>query len=172
MKIEELYNISNSLTILYVEDNEIIGLKVLEYLSKIFRDVVWEKDGISGFNKFKSQDFDIVVTDIYIPKLDGIEMLKKIKEIKPTQSCVIISEYKEPNCFIESIKLGVDEYILKPIEYEQMNKSFETLLSKINQTKLVQQYQTNLEQLIQEQTNDLMLFKKAIDSTAEGVVIT
>ena len=172
MKLEDLMQISRKFTLLYVEDDESIVPRVLKYLNKVFKTVVWAKDGQEGLERFRNEKFDIVLTDIYMPNMNGLEMLSEIKKISPDQNCIIVSAYSEPDLFVNSIKIGVDGYIIKPIEYEQMNSCLLNIIKKLQNNKFINDYQENLEALVEEKSEELMLFKKAIDSTSEGVVIT
>jgi len=172
MTLEDLQKISKNLTILYVEDEEDIALQVLPYLNKFFKSIVVAKDGEEGFLRFTEKKFDIVLTDIYMPNMNGLDMLKKIKEIDPTQNCIIISGYSEISLFIESIKIGVDGYILQPIEFDQMSQSLENIVDKIDKTKAIKEYQKNLENLVSKKTYELKISSKVFENVTEGIIIT
>ena len=100
MKLTNLIEISKNLTVLYVEDDESIALRVVEYLNKFFKVVTWAKDGEEGFSKFMDEKYDIVLTDIYMPKMNGLSMLKEIKKLSPEQNCIVISAYSESTLFV------------------------------------------------------------------------
>ncbi|MEA2018357.1 MAG: response regulator [Campylobacterota bacterium] len=78
-------------------------------------------NGEEGLELYKKNSYDLVITDILMPKMDGIEMSKEIKEINQYQNILIISAYSDTKDFVTSIKLGIDGYIIKPIDYEQLN---------------------------------------------------
>ena len=90
---------------------------------------------MEGLELYKQHKFDIVITDINMPRMDGLEMLDHIKEINSNQNTVIISAYSNTDHFMRSIQLGVDGYILKPIDFKQMNDTLYKIVTKIHKFK-------------------------------------
>lgn len=84
-----------------------------------------------------------------MPNMNGIEMLKSIKELCPSQNIIITSAYTESEFFIDSIKLGVGSYIIKPIDYDQLIDVLYTMVSKINQERELIIYRYNLEKMVE-----------------------
>lgn len=78
--------------ILYVEDEHVIRTNVQLCLNHLFN-VVIAKDGQEGFEKFKENNFDLVITDINMPYKDGISMLNDIKKLNPDVPCIITSAF-------------------------------------------------------------------------------
>jgi len=147
-KLLELKNLAKNLSVLYVEDEADLRQSVASYLSKIFDTVVVCVDGSDGLEQYKKQKPDIIISDILMPNMNGIEMLKIIKDIHPSQNIIITSAYTESEFFIDSIKLGVGSYIIKPINYDQMVEVLYTMVSKISQEKELNLYHYNLEAVI------------------------
>jgi putative nucleotidyltransferase with HDIG domain len=139
-----------SLNVLYVEDDKEVNEALAKYLSKFFNRV-----GIEGLEKYQSGDFDIVLTDINMPKMNGIEMATQIKKINAEQEIIIISAYTETDYFMNSIHLGISDYILKPIIYEQMNAVLYKVASAIALRKENKRFHEQLYQLVEEQTKSL-----------------
>ncbi len=152
--IKKLKKISKSFKVLYVEDEEDLRESVVVYLRKFFKEVVSAKDGEEGLEKYRFGDFDIVITDIQMPNMDGIEMAKKIKELNYQQEILIISAYKGVEYFSESIKVGVSGYIIKPINYMQMNQELYKIVDKLKRFKENELYHSHLEELIEERTRE------------------
>ena len=117
--LKEIVKITKKLKLLYVEDNENARLSTLGILEQFFDRIVVGVDGVDGLEKFKEGDIDLIITDINMPKLDGLEMLKEVKKIDPTVVSLIFSAYTESTYFIESIKIGIEGYLIKPINFEQ-----------------------------------------------------
>ena len=90
-----------------------------------------------------------------MPKMDGLELSRNIKEINPNQNILIISAYAEIDNFITSIKLGIDGYILKPISYEQMNNELFKICLKIKSFNDNEIYKNNLEKLVEEKVQEI-----------------
>lgn len=143
INIREIKEITSSLNILYAEDDKDIAKTVINYLSKIFKEVVYAENGEEALNLYTQDEYDIVITDINMPKMNGLQLIEEIKGININQNVIIISAYSDSSNFISSIKLGVDGYIIKPINYDDMNQLLFKLGSKIKKFK---EHDINLEQ--------------------------
>lgn len=144
-----------SLSILYVEDEKELNDAVTRYLGKFFNRVETAFNGEEGLEKYKRGSFDIVLTDINMPKMNGIEMAKKIKAIHSDQAIIIISAHTETDYFMDAIHMGISDYIIKPINYEEMNTVLYKLASTVhirNENKL---FHDSMYQLVQEQTKTI-----------------
>lgn len=131
INIKDLQKVASSLNILYVEDDEDIAKTIISYLSKLFKEVVYAPNGEEGLDLYKQGQYDIVITDINMPKMSGLEMATKIKEINNNQNIIIISAYSDVENFVTSIELGIDGYIIKPTKYNEMNSILYKLSNKI-----------------------------------------
>ncbi len=121
INLKELRNIAKHFKVLYVEDDLAVQKVMAEYLKQLFLDVKTANNGLVGLSVYKNEKFDIVITDLSMPKMNGIEMLKKIREQNAQQALLITTAHNEPEYMIEAIKIGVDGYIIKPFDYEQLN---------------------------------------------------
>ncbi len=105
-----------SLTILYVEDEDEVRDQLSSYLKRRSRKVYTAangKKGLEAYNKYKP---DIVVTDILMPVMDGLQMAEKIQLINPRVPIIIITAFEEPRYFHHAIELGVSQYVNKPVK--------------------------------------------------------
>ena len=114
--IENLNKYAKEMSVLYVEDNEEVRASTSLMLQRTFGNVIEASDGLEGLQRYKCNSYiiDLVVTDINMPNMNGIEMIKEIKEIDHTQQVLVVSAYGESEYFIQTIKLGIDGYLLKP----------------------------------------------------------
>ncbi len=126
-EIKILKELTSSLTVLYVEDDTSIAHSFKYYLEKIFKKVDYFENGKEALDSYIKNKYDIVITDIQMPIMDGLEMSKKIKEINKEQNILITSAYNDNEKSTRAIKLGIDGYIIKPIDYTELN----TLLYQI-----------------------------------------
>ncbi len=126
-EIQDIIELTKHLTLLYVEDNADAKASTLGILDEFFETIIVADDGSDGLEKYKSHKIDVVITDINMPIMNGLEMLQAIKKINPDVISLVLSAYNESDFFIESIKLGVEGYLLKPIDFEQ----FLSVLKKI-----------------------------------------
>lgn len=135
MDISYLKKISKYVRVLFVEDDEEMRDAVGEYLQKIFRHVTTAKDGQEGLKLFQEQRFDIVLTDIQMPYMNGLEMAKEIKTINPNQEIIIISAHSEKAYFLDAIRIGINGFIPKPVDSIQMNQILYKSIFNVNNYK-------------------------------------
>lgn len=120
-------NYSKVKSILYVEDEKRIREELAEVLENFCEHLYVADDGFQGLVQFKKYNPSIVVTDIKMPTMDGVEMSKKIREINTEARIVFTTAFSDVDFFQEAIELQVDGYILKPISLN----SLETKILKI-----------------------------------------
>ncbi len=144
------------LKLLFVEDNQSIREGTLILLDDIFGKIVVAIDGEDGLEKFKNHnDIDIILTDINMPKMNGIDMLKLIRDIDKDIPMLIFSAYDDISFFIDAISIGVDGYMLKPLELDNLLISLERSIKNIEIKKENIEYKTLLEERVKVQIADL-----------------
>ena len=153
--LNELVNCSTNLKLLYVEDSEETRETTIIILKEFFNDIVVAIDGVDGLEKFQNNNIDIIITDINMPNLDGLQMAKKIKDINNNIPIFIFSAHNETNLFIDAIKFGVEAYLLKPFDMNQFTKALFKCIKNINLKKENFEYKNSLELKINEQLEDL-----------------
>jgi len=153
--VKLLKKYSQSLNVLYVEDDKKLLDSVSLYLNKFFNNVEVAYNGADGLQKYKSGEFDIVITDINMPKMNGLDMSSNIKKINPNQEIIIISAYTETNYFLDAIHLGISDYIIKPIIYEQMNYVLYKITNAMHIHRENINCRENLTLLVEEQTQSI-----------------
>ena len=151
MDLKKLKAISKNLTVLYVEDDDILRDSIYKYLKRIFKDIVCAIDGKNGLELYKDRKFDIVITDIEMPNLNGIDMSKNIKKLDKDQEIIIISAYTNTNYFVNSIQIGISGYIIKPIEYSQMNDILYRTAIRVYEHKKIIEYEKYLEEKVKKE---------------------
>jgi len=147
--------LSKDIKILYVEDNEEARETTLQLLNTIFEDVDTAVDGAEGLSMFQAKKYDIIITDINMPKMNGIELISHIHEINRSMPILILSAYSDTDYFLQSIKLGVDGYLLKPLEIDQFFSAIYKILNRIELERSVKEYQNSLEAKVEEKTKEL-----------------
>lgn len=108
------------LSVMYVEDEVLILRSITTMMERKIKNVHIAQNGEAGLEIFKKHRPQIVVTDIKMPVMDGLEMIEKIKEIDPTTKFIVVSAYGETNYFIRAIELSVHGFILKPVDVNQL----------------------------------------------------
>lgn len=129
--LKHFISFCKDLKVLYVEDNDASRKEIGEILKKIFKEVTTAKDGAQGFKKFKSGHFDIILTDINMPILSGLEMSKKIKEVDKDQPIIILSAHEETDILIDSLEIGIEGYLIKPINLNNLLTHTERIIKNI-----------------------------------------
>ena len=104
----------NTKRILVVDDEEIVRTSCSRTLAPAGFDVRLARNGVEGMNMLKEEAFDLVLTDLKMPDMDGIEVLRKIKESWPAVEVIIITGYQTVDTAVKAIKLGAFDYIEKP----------------------------------------------------------
>lgn len=103
-------------SVLYVEDEPITSEFFSAMLKRFFKEVITAKDGEEGFEKFLEYSPDIVISDIEMPRLNGIELTKMIKEHTPSQVVIIITAFEDEIHLVES----ADAALVKPIQRDEL----------------------------------------------------
>jgi YesN/AraC family two-component response regulator len=107
--------------VLYVEDDQSIINSFIPIFKKIFKDVLTAKNGEDGYYLFKNnQDIDFVVTDIKMPRMNGLDMCHAIKQINPNIPCVITTAHAESEYLKKADEIGIYKYITKPLNVQDL----------------------------------------------------
>lgn len=120
MKEIEEFDFS-SLKILYIEDEEAIRTTLEIYMRKYISNLYTAKNGRDGLELYYSQKPDIIITDIMMPELTGIEVIQKIRESDRNTKIIITTAYDDAEFLLDAIKAGVDNYIIKPIQRKDIS---------------------------------------------------
>jgi len=121
---KELLQYTKDLDLLFAEDHADLRENTAEILKNFFRSVDAVENGDDALALFKKKKYTIVLTDIRMPNMDGIELTKRIYEIDPQQSVIILSAHDEAKYLIPLINIGVSHFIKKPIDYQELIESF------------------------------------------------
>jgi DNA-binding NtrC family response regulator len=125
--------------ILIVDDEE----KFVSYLSKRLKmreyDVAISLSGEDALEKVKEHDFDVVILDVLMPGIDGIEALREIKKVKPLTEVIMLTGHASVEAGVEGMRLGAYDYLMKPCEAEELiskiNKAYERKVDMEEQTR-------------------------------------
>ncbi len=118
--------------ILLAEDDFDFGTILKQYLEISGFEVVWAKNGQEAFNFFKENQFDICVLDVMMPILDGFALAEKIIDINPEIPFLFLTAKSLKEDKIKGLKLGADDYILKPCEADELVLRIHNILKRTN----------------------------------------
>jgi len=106
--------------ILIVDDEEIIRESLYYILEKEGHEVETAKDGLEALQKIEKQPFDIVITDLEMPEVKGIELLEKVQQLTPEAFVLIITAYASIETAVAALRKGASDYIIKPLEFDDI----------------------------------------------------
>lgn len=135
--LQDVIRLGSRLKVLYVEDDVALRNETRNLFEKIFKSVDVAGNGAEGLMRFSQQQYDLVITDIEMPELNGLEMSKKIKELHPNIPIVVISAYSNSSYLIEAIGIGINYYILKPILLPQLLSTLSKVVTQVEDRRMV-----------------------------------
>lgn len=136
MHLAELLEKKFMAKILIIEDEAAIRRVLVKILSEenSAYQVTQAEDGLEGIEKIRDEDFDLVLCDIKMPKMDGVEVLQAAKKIKPETPMVMISGHGDLDTAVQTMRLGAFDYISKPPD---LNRLLNTVRIALNSKELV-----------------------------------
>ena len=117
-----LKNINKNIKILYVEDDEVARENGIEYLQNFFAQIYEASDAIKALQLYEKYQPDIIITDIQMPKLNGLEFVKRIRQKDKKTQIIIITAFCDKDYLLKAIELGLVKYLVKPVcekEFEE-----------------------------------------------------
>jgi cyclic di-GMP phosphodiesterase len=151
--------------ILIVDDDR----QVREVLHQIFLSAGYNcrlaEDGRKGLNAYTEQKSELVVTDLKMPVMSGIELLQGIRAIDEDAAVVVLTGAADVKTAIDSLKLGAYDFIMKPVNVEELLIAADRALERKQLLLERREYQTLLERRVQEATRDLTLAYQELEDT-------
>jgi DNA-binding response OmpR family regulator len=120
--------------ILLAEDDKDFGNILKQYLEISSYTVTWAKDGKEALELFKKNIFNICVLDVMMPKMDGFTLAEKIIELNPETPFIFLTARKMKEDKLKGLKLGADDYIVKPFEADELVLRLNNILKRTTQT--------------------------------------
>ncbi len=125
------------MNLLYAEDEVVSRTLYEEYFKKYFNQVYTAADGSQALKIFHEKKPDIVVLDINMPLLNGLEVCKTIRETDNETSIILLTARTDKQALLEAIELGLTTYLEKPVAKEQLNQALLKLADKLHQTNQI-----------------------------------
>jgi DNA-binding NtrC family response regulator len=116
--------------ILVVEDNPGMRKMLVQALTEKDYDIAEVADGLDAAKKIETEGYDLIITDLKLPGIDGLEVLKRAKEINPNSLVIIITAFGTVENAVEAMRLGAYDYILKPFSIKEVYLKIEKALSQ------------------------------------------
>jgi len=138
--INKLRNICQNMSVLCVEDEESILIQISRMLRKLFSDLDLAADGEQALRLYHKKHYDLVITDLNMPNMDGSILSSKIKEHNPNQQIIIISAYKDADQILGLIQNGISGYVLKPIDFKKLFEQISLSVENISTFKIIKHH--------------------------------
>ncbi len=149
-----MLNRLRNLTILCVEDNLGVRKRLVNTLKFYFKEVTEAIDGKEAYEKYKASKPDIIITDIDMPNMDGIDLAKKIRKEDKDTPIIILTAYSNEEYLLELINLKINHFILKPINAQKLEFALKEVYEETNIIKIDKALHVNLSamEIIDDQT--------------------
>lgn len=160
IEIEKILEYSKDMVLLYVEDNPDAREMTTMILQEFFNNIIVAEDGEDGYQKFLANHVDIIISDITMPNLNGIEMSELIREKDTHVPIIFLTAHNDEAYFLNSIKLGINGFLLKPMDIQELIK----LIGRISQHYIYEKeakIKQNLLEVYQTATNHSSIVSKA-----------
>jgi len=154
-ELSALIESTQKLNLLVVEDDDTMREDTIEFLGTFFQNIISAVDGEEALVKFNVHDIDLIITDINMPKMNGLELISQIREINSDLPILILSAHTESKYFTESIKYSVDGYLLKPFDVQQFFFILSKIIKRIENAKKLLEYQKHLEKMVEQKSKEL-----------------
>ena len=141
--------------ILIVDDEEMICSILAQRLTREGYSCMTAHNGKEGLNHFYKDSFSLIISDIKMPGMDGIELLKKVRAVHPNMLVIMVTAYPEIDLAVEAMRLGAYDFIIKPADLELVVLSVKKALEKKRLEDEIEVYHKNLERLVEERTAKL-----------------
>jgi len=138
------------LRILYVEDEDAAREQMVQILKRRGKEIIVAKNGQEGLALFRKHTPDLVVTDIRMPVMDGLTMAKEIKGLCRDTKIIMATAFTDFSYMMEAIDLGVDQYVVKPVDINKLISAIDKCAENIEQRNIARQLQAEKDALLLE----------------------
>jgi putative nucleotidyltransferase with HDIG domain len=151
--------------ILIVDDEEVICSILARRLTREGYTCVTANDGREALQYFYKHPFSLIISDIKMPEMDGLELLKRVKAMNPNMMVIVVTSFPDIDLAVEAMHLGAYDFIIKPADLDLVILSVKKALEKKRLEEEIVAYRSHLERLVEERTTKLQqayrILKKA-----------
>ncbi|MCJ7618083.1 MAG: response regulator [Desulfobacterales bacterium] len=164
------------LKLLLIDDEEPIRIALGRSLRSDGYEVLTAEDGKIGIEVFKEENPSIVLTDMKMPGMDGIEVLKNIKKINPEAEVIVITGHGDIDIAIQSLQLDASDFITKPVADEALSVALKRARERLDIRRKLREYTDSLEDKVKEATEELReryeFEANLIQHSIDGIIAT
>jgi len=147
-------------SVLYVEDEAVARQALSPPLERRVRELLTAENGAAGLALFRERRPDIVITDITMPVMSGLAMIRGIRACDAATPVIVTTAYGDTGYLIESIEIGVDRYIMKPIDHEKLFAALAQCAAVVTAARDAKRYHEERERLVGELQEALLKVKQ------------
>ncbi|MGB4598850.1 MAG: diguanylate cyclase [Trichlorobacter sp.] len=137
------------ISLLYVEDEQVTREQVSRILQRIVTELYVAENGRNGLELYREKRPDIVLTDIMMPFMNGLEMCREIRQLDRDSQLIMLTAYSDTEYLLECIALGVNQYVQKPVDFARLTSAVEACSNYILLKRKIQQQETRIHMLSQ-----------------------
>lgn len=130
---------TKDMSILYVEDDDAVREDMHEFLDRRFDQVSLAENGEAGLGMYRENASDIVMTDIKMPIMDGLEMSRAILKENDKAAIIVTSAHNEAKYLLGAIELGISHYLLKPLDREKLDASLRHCIELVQKARTLRE---------------------------------
>ena len=139
-----------AISVLYVEDEELSREEIQQFLKWRVGVVRVAEDGRDGLEIFKAARPDLVITDILMPRMNGLEMAREIKGLDPEAKIIVTSAHSDAPYLLEAISTGVDAYVMKPVDTARLDGAIRKCAEVISYRRTIKSQHEYLNRSLEE----------------------
>lgn len=122
--------------ILFIEDEKAIRDNFVTYLKIFFQNVYEAADGLEGYEVYKEKKPDILIIDINLPHLNGLELLKKIREKDHNTKAILLTAYTDKKFLLEASSLKLIRYLTKPVSRDELEETLQLTVKELQSYRI------------------------------------
>jgi DNA-binding response OmpR family regulator len=120
-------------SLLYVEDEALIRKMAVSFLEDMFYEIYEAEDGEEAFALYQTKKPDIIITDIQMPRMDGLTFCKKVREKDNTTPVIIMTAYSHTEYLLQATELNLVKYLIKPVDEESLTDAISICFQRIEE---------------------------------------
>ena len=165
LDIKMVCQLTKPLKVLYVEDDFDLRTETSLFFKHFFDDISTADDGLDALEKIATSSFDLIISDINMPNMDGIEMAKRILKSNPDQTFIFISAHDDSTHLMQLMELGITKFIAKPFKSAQLLQTLYETAQAFHENKDMHDYyegvlEENVKNIAREKTEKTTLLSK------------
>ncbi len=154
--LDDVLSVTKKIKVLYVEDEEETRNSMLLVLNNFFEHIDIAENGKEALEKFIKNDYDLIITDITMPYMNGIDLMNKVKQLNPEVKVIILSAHNDKENILEAIEEEADGFLLKPLNVKKLILLLKKMIVHIKLKLENDEYKKNLENLVEKKSKELL----------------